>query len=50
MRKELDRNMKMISRLGLEEQKIKLTKKLEHKLGNVDGEDLKKARRRLRRN
>jgi len=49
MRKEMERNLKMIDRLAIDEQKIKLTKKLEHKLGNVDGEDVKKAKRSFKK-
>lgn len=36
LRKEIDRNSKMVDRLSIEEQKVKLTKSLEHKLGNID--------------
>lgn len=47
--KEIDRNMKMIDRLSLEEQKVKLTKRIEHKLGNVDYADEKKIKRSFKK-
>lgn len=45
MNKEIDRNIKMIDRLTIDDQKLKLTKKIAKKFGSLDLTDNKKVKK-----